>query len=66
MQKARRLSLRWGCLREVGEGRRVFEEFPLDFETWPVRAVGYQRLPHEVDRQYDQKAYMCTFDPPAA
>ena len=31
MQKARDLSLRRGCLREVGEGSRVFEEFPLDF-----------------------------------
>jgi hypothetical protein len=31
MQKACDLSLRRGCLREVGEGSRVFEELPLDF-----------------------------------
>ena len=31
MQKPRDLSLWRGCPREVGEGSRVFEEFPLDF-----------------------------------
>ena len=31
MQEARDLALQRGCLREVGEGSRVFEEFPLDF-----------------------------------